>query len=161
MLSDCPPQSRVAGGLVVRSRPYRNTRIISVIRDLYFTGGYMSFARRFHYLFPGIELSEDETGFEVPIPMVALVATAVSFHSILTHCANLCVNCQLYAVLYEWRTGKQQVADFSANSYLDVYQGHVNSMKQIEVQRSAAFHSMMADIYSKARCVYTCVALTY
>ncbi|KAN0141457.1 hypothetical protein V8E53_000702 [Lactarius tabidus] len=64
--------------------------------------------------------------------MVALAATA------------------LYAVLYEWRTGEQQVAEFLANAYLDVYLGHVNTLKHIREHRARAFHFMMADIYIKA-----------
>ncbi|KAN0126122.1 hypothetical protein V8E53_015374 [Lactarius tabidus] len=119
-------------GLVMRSRPYRNECIISAIRDLYFTGGSASFARRFLYLFPTYEYCEGQINHEVPIPMVALVATA------------------LYAALYEWRTGVQQVAEFSANGYLDVYLGHVNTLKHIQEHRAGAFHFMMADIYTKA-----------
>ncbi|KAN0139137.1 hypothetical protein V8E53_003026 [Lactarius tabidus] len=119
-------------GLVMRSRPYRNERIVSTLRDLYFTGGSTSFARRYLYLFPTWESREGEISHEVPIPMVALAATA------------------LYAVLYEWRTGEQQVAEFSANAYLDVYLGHVNTLKHIREHRAGAFHFMMADIYTKA-----------
>ncbi|KAI9433896.1 hypothetical protein H4582DRAFT_1788704, partial [Lactarius indigo] len=66
---------------------------------------------------------------EVPTAMVALVATA------------------LYATLYEWRTGEQQVTEFSANAYLDVYNGHVNTLNHIRKEREGAFHLMMADIY--------------
>lgn len=62
-----------------RTRPYRNRRIISVMRALFFTGGDKSFATRFEHLFP---VHEDDNGVqtrEVPEPMVALVATAVSW----------------------------------------------------------------------------------
>ncbi|KAH9171759.1 hypothetical protein EDB89DRAFT_2070537 [Lactarius sanguifluus] len=69
------------------------------------------------------------------IPMVALAATA------------------LYVALYEWRTGEQQIAEFSTNSYLDVYLGHVNTLELIQEKRSSAFRSMMADIYSQASTV--------
>ncbi|KAN0141831.1 hypothetical protein V8E53_000293 [Lactarius tabidus] len=120
------------GTLVMRSRPYRNDWIITVIRDLYFNGGHMSFANRYRYLFPRRELSDNVLQYEVPMPMVALVATV------------------LYAVIYEWRMGKQQIADFSTNSYLDVYRGHIDTMKEILDKRSGAFHAMMADIYSQA-----------
>ncbi|KAF8486413.1 hypothetical protein DFH94DRAFT_679101 [Russula ochroleuca] len=73
--------------LLLRMWPYRNSRIISVIQDLYFTGGTSSFAQRFDSLFP---TDEDHNGVvmrEVPVPMVALVATA------------------LYATIHEWHTG--------------------------------------------------------
>ena len=63
--------------LVMRTRPYRNDRIITVIRDMFFTGGAASFARRFRFLFPVFEGCNGEEKLEVPIAMVALVATAV------------------------------------------------------------------------------------
>ena len=58
---------------------------------------------------------------------------------------------KLYVALYEWRTGEQQVAEFSANAYLDVYNGHVNTLKHIQDHRAGAFHLMMVDIYTKAK----------
>ena len=57
---------------------------------------------------------------------------------------------QLYATIYEWHTGEQQIAEFSANAYLDVYFGHVNTLKHIQNNREGAFHLMMADIYWQA-----------
>ena len=67
-------------GLVMCSRPYQNDQIISALRNLYFTGGTNSFAQRFMYLFLTYELREGgDLKQEVPIHMVALVATAVSF----------------------------------------------------------------------------------
>ncbi|KAN0124676.1 hypothetical protein V8E53_012645 [Lactarius tabidus] len=127
-----PGPARSTGSLVMRSRPYRNDRIINAIRDLYFSGGHMSFASRCSSHFPSCDHCDNVTRREVPVPMVALVATA------------------LYAVIFEWRSGKQDVEDFSANSYLDVYLGHIETLREILTQRSGAFHSMMADIYSKA-----------
>ena len=58
---------------------------------------------------------------------------------------------KLYTALYEWHTGEQQVAEFSANAYLDVYNGHVNTLKHIQDHRAGAFHLMMVDIYTKAK----------
>ena len=58
---------------------------------------------------------------------------------------------KLYAALYEWRTGEQQVTEFLANAYLDVYNGHVNTLKHIQDHRAGAFHLMMVDIYTKAK----------
>ncbi len=48
------------------------------MHDLYFTGGTSSFAHHFKRQFPTHESSNGELLREVPIPMVALVATAVS-----------------------------------------------------------------------------------
>ncbi|KAI9439729.1 hypothetical protein H4582DRAFT_2075103 [Lactarius indigo] len=105
---------RVNRRLERRTRPYRNDRIITVIQDLYFTGGNTSFAARFPHFFAYTESSDRENRREVPIPMVALVATA------------------LYATLYEWRTGEQQV---------------VFSLCE---RRSGAFRAMMSEIYTQA-----------
>ncbi|KAF8257639.1 hypothetical protein EI94DRAFT_1817265 [Lactarius quietus] len=115
-------------GLVMRSHPYRNERINNVIQDMYFTRGAASFSKKFDYLFPIFEGREGEM-YEVPVPMVALVATA------------------LYVTIYEWRTGEQQIAEFSANAYLDVYHGHINTLNHIQDKCPGAFHLMMADIY--------------
>ena len=52
---------------------------------------------------------------------------------------------------YQQCTGEQQVAEFLANVYLDVYIGHVNTLKHIRDHRPGAFHLMMADIYIKAK----------
>ncbi|KAF8261295.1 hypothetical protein EI94DRAFT_1810478 [Lactarius quietus] len=69
--------------------------------------------------------------------MVALIATA------------------LYAAIYEWRNGACQVTEFLANAYLDVYNGHINTLKHIQENREGAFHLMMADIYKKANTITT------
>ena len=61
-----------------RTVPYRNLRIITAIRKLYFIGGPRSFAGRFEYIFPSNQGLDGVVACEVPVPMVALVATAVS-----------------------------------------------------------------------------------
>jgi hypothetical protein len=71
--------------LVLHMRPYRNDRIIMILRDLYFSGGPKSFAARFDYHFPRFEERDGTTSCEVPAPMLALVATAVSQSSIGLH----------------------------------------------------------------------------
>jgi Domain of unknown function (DUF6532) len=65
-------------GAVMRTRPYRNPLIIRVIRDMYFVGGRGSFSATLSSRFATFEDSDGSTHFEVPKPMVALVATAVS-----------------------------------------------------------------------------------
>ncbi|KAN0140200.1 hypothetical protein V8E53_002096 [Lactarius tabidus] len=94
--------------------------------------GTASFANKFRDLFPMHRSDNGQLSHEVPIPMVALVATA------------------LYATRKEWHTGEHKVSEFSANAYLDVYQGHVNTFKHVLENRERAFHVMMSDIYSQA-----------
>ena len=71
-----------------RNKPYRNIHIITVIWELFFSGGTTSFAHRYHPRFPTFQDSNGDVVLEVPIPMVALVATAVSFILILLLCTN-------------------------------------------------------------------------
>ena len=47
--------------------------------------------------------------------------------------------------------GEQKDVEFSANAYLDVYNGHVNTLRHIQEHRAGAFHLMMVDIYTKVR----------
>jgi hypothetical protein len=60
---------------------------------------------------------------------------------------------QLYAAIREWRTGIHQPADFSTDAYLDAYDGHVNTLKHLSVERPSAYHLMMRELYNLARCV--------
>jgi hypothetical protein len=70
----------MANGLVLRSRPYRNDRIISVIQDLYFAGGSSSFATRYDLLFTHHSPDGNSVHREVPYIMVSLVSTAVGYY---------------------------------------------------------------------------------
>ncbi|KAH9164868.1 hypothetical protein EDB89DRAFT_1911836 [Lactarius sanguifluus] len=114
-------------GIPKRMRPYRNGRIISVIRDLYFTaiGGGSSLATHFEDHFPTHQAANGDIIQEVPMSMVALVATA------------------LYATLFEWRTGEQRTMEFSANTFLDVYLGHVNMLNHICENRAAQMQTSL------------------
>jgi hypothetical protein len=49
-----------------------------MIRDMFFTGGNPSFANRFRNKFPTHQGNDGVVSREVPVAMVALVATAVS-----------------------------------------------------------------------------------
>ena len=53
--------------------------------------------------------------------------------------------------LYEWRSGRHMPAEFSANLYLDVYDGHMNTLNFVLVRHPGAYHSLMADLYAQAR----------
>lgn len=139
-------------GVPMRTKPYRNERIVTVIRNLFFAGGSSSYAHRYDYRFPRYRSNDGVVVREVPVPMLALVATAVS----VTHKLRLHTNLksQLYAAIYEWRTGVRQASEFSTDAYLDAYNGHIGTLKHIEVERPAAFHTMMAHVYTLAR--YLC-----
>ena len=139
----------------MHSRPYCNRRIILAIQHLFFTasGGSPSLATQFDDLFPGTTGDDGLMVPEVPIPMVALVATAVSacfpMHVIML--TEITTIYQLFASIYDWRTGTQQAMEFSTNAYYGVYQAHVSTLQLIQDQRVKAFHTMIPDIYSQVR----------
>src|SRR6266404_2141535 len=129
--------------------PYRNQRIIKVIRELYFMG-YPSFAGQFEARFPVHQGPTGETKQEVPVPMVMLVATALSVFKMLQVMCGANMDYQLYVTLREWHSGERQAIDFSANSYLDVYIGNMDSINLYRENHNAAYHDLMAYIYSQA-----------
>ena len=136
----------------MRMRPYRNGRIIVALRELYFTGGGQSFASRFDHLF----ITQDGNSLgnrELPLPMVSLVATGVSYKSLDMNSMLSWVCFQLYAALFEWGTGEHVPVDFCASTFLDIYTGNVNTLKHILDGRPDPYHQMMANLYSLARCV--------
>ena len=89
---------------------------------------------------------------EVPIAVVALVATAVSVS--MTSYQNLTssnMSHQLYAAIKEWDTGSHKTIEFSANAFIDVYDGHINTFEHLRKNHADTFHFMMSDIYSQVR----------
>ncbi|KAI0279326.1 hypothetical protein BC826DRAFT_1192071 [Russula brevipes] len=113
-------------------QPYRNEWIILAIQQHFFSGGSVSFANEFKHIFPTSKDRNGVTVREVPVAMVALVATAV------------------HATLHEWRSGERRAVKFSANTFLDPYHGHVGSFNHIQEECNHTFHAIMADIYSRA-----------
>jgi hypothetical protein len=87
----------------------------------------------------------------MPDAMLALVATAVRVTYQLRHYTNM--KYQLYAAIREWRTGIHQPTDFSTDTYMDVYDGHVNTLEHLCDEHPRAYHVMMGELYDLARCV--------
>jgi hypothetical protein len=140
-----------SNGLLWHSKPYRNPRIVKVIQEVFFSG-VDAFATHFDHLFLTHLGPDGEMRRELPVPMVALMATAVSC-SIIYSISTVLNMVQLYATLHEWRSGMHQAAKFSANTYMDVYKGHVGTFNSIKRAHESSFHVMMADLYTQARCV--------
>ena len=61
----------------MRTRLYRNDRIIAVIHNMFFVGESNLFATRFANIFRRRGVSP--VRYEVPLPLVCLVTTAVSW----------------------------------------------------------------------------------
>ena len=62
----------------MRTQPYWNQHIISIMHELYFIGGDHSFVNRYSERIATWEGPDGEVVYEAPAAMVALVATAVS-----------------------------------------------------------------------------------
>jgi hypothetical protein len=123
---------------------YQNPQILSVIRDLYFMG-WSLFADKFHDHFPVFEHEDGQTRHEVPMAMVALVATGVCYVLSMRYIAN--TESQLYAAIDEWSTGQRHPMEFSAQAYLEVYQENMALLMKIQDQHNPYFHHMMSEIY--------------
>ena len=81
--------------------------------------------------------------------MLTLAATAVSStYFFITGADRLS---QLYATIRKWCTETYHSINFSANRYLNVYQGHINTLTHIWECCNNAYHVMMSDIYYQAR----------
>jgi len=74
------------------SKLYRNERIITVICDLFFNGGNLSYAHRFDILFLRFQGPDGVFVREMPKPMLGLVATGVRAAYSLRHYTNLYAN---------------------------------------------------------------------
>ncbi|KAH9067676.1 hypothetical protein EDB87DRAFT_1678000 [Lactarius vividus] len=109
-------------------RPFRSSVIISVARDLYFSGNTPFFTLH-QDQFPCHHGPNGDIIWEVPKAMVALVSTAY------------------YAALREWSTGERRQLDFTTNTFVEVYECHIANLNQIEMERNTSYHKMMADIY--------------
>ncbi|KAH8994679.1 hypothetical protein EDB86DRAFT_3078043 [Lactarius hatsudake] len=129
------PRRNANGNVLVGSphlsRPYRSPIIISVIRDLYFSGN-TPFVTCHQDQFPSRQGTEGDVIWEVPKAMVGLVATGY------------------YATLSEWQAGKRRQQDFSANTFQEAYNCHITSLNAIEKNRGVFYHNMMAEIYQLA-----------
>src|SRR6267154_469252 len=99
-----------AQGIPAHTKLYRNNRIVTVIRNMFFVGGSLAYAHQYNHRFPKFTGSNGVEVREVPVPMVALVATAVS--STYQHRCHTNWESQLYAAIHEWRTGVHQAYDF-------------------------------------------------
>ena len=59
--------------------------------------------------------------------------------------------CQLYTTIHQWHNGTYELVEFLASAYIDMYNGHVNTLHHIQKHKTTTFHAIMVDIYSQAR----------
>lgn len=147
VILNCCSQVNILSASARLSQPYRSTIIISVIRDIFFSGP-VPFVTRHQDHFPchhgpcGTEI------WQVPKALVALVATAVRlrFWFLLHYLTSLGIS-KYYAALKEWSTGVHKHSNFTVETNFDVYKGHVDSIDNIEKTQKRFHFLMMADIY--------------
>ncbi len=76
-----------SNGLLWCSKLYWNPRIVKVIQEVFFTG-VDAFATHFNHLFLTHLGPDRKMRHELPVPMVALVATAISCSIVYKHSAK-------------------------------------------------------------------------
>ncbi|KAG6825398.1 hypothetical protein H0H92_003821 [Tricholoma furcatifolium] len=119
------PRSGPTKILICRTRPYEHPAVISTLREFVFLGSRTTLAAKYAGRF-GIQVPE------LPIPMVAMVATAV------------------HASLDEWVSGSQKKQDFNSDMYEDVYRGHELFICNMRNDKRKAYDKMMQRLYNLA-----------
>ena len=54
---------------------------------------------------------------------------------------------QIYAALFQWRTGQYIAVEFASKMFVDCYRGHLGTLDSIEVNNPGGYHDLMSDIY--------------
>ncbi|TFK45274.1 hypothetical protein OE88DRAFT_1812662 [Heliocybe sulcata] len=112
------------------NEPYKHPTILAIMQALYFSG---SGALGIQHVDQFTSSLATDSDAEVPISMVALVATAI------------------HNSLMEWQTGTRSPREFSALNCGDVYRTHVGILEKIKGDKPVFFHRMMCDLYRDAR----------
>ncbi|KAG1858580.1 hypothetical protein C8R48DRAFT_674171 [Suillus tomentosus] len=115
----------------IRNRPYQGELLVLLISNQLFHSSRavgVKFASRF------VEIAKNKSKRpEIPIPFLALVATAVVYSALL------------------WKSlGSPGKFNFSGNQFSEVYSYHVKSLERLKHDAPGKFHYMMADIYEAA-----------
>ncbi|KAG2737944.1 hypothetical protein P692DRAFT_20883061 [Suillus brevipes Sb2] len=113
--------------LPIGKKPYQGELLIFLLHDGVFNGA-KSIGVRFSARF--VEIARNKCNRpEVPIPLLALVATAI------------------YAALF-WKTlGSPGKFNFSGNQFSETYVFHVKFLEGLKKDAPGKFHCMMADIF--------------
>ncbi|KAG2133238.1 uncharacterized protein EDB93DRAFT_1254907 [Suillus bovinus] len=122
----------------IPNKPYQGEFLIALIHGCIFNGA-QSVGVRFAQHF--IEIAQNKANhLEVPIPIVALVVTAV------------------YAALLWKSVGSPAKFSFSGNQFSETYFFHVKFLENMRDKVPTKFHRMMANIYEAVqllRCTHT------
>ncbi|KAG2029602.1 hypothetical protein BDR03DRAFT_987647 [Suillus americanus] len=115
----------------IRNRPYQGELLVLLISNQLFHSSRavgVKFASHF------VEIAKNKSKCpKIPIPFLALVATAVVYSTLL------------------WKSlGSPGKFNFSGNQFSEVYSYHIKSLKQLKHNAPGKFHYMMANIYEAA-----------
>ncbi|TFK46177.1 hypothetical protein OE88DRAFT_1648740 [Heliocybe sulcata] len=127
--------------------PYKHPTILAIMQALYFSGSGALGVQHVDRFASSLATDPDA---EVPISMVALVATAVR-SLLLCHYLKADAFVKIHNSLMEWQTGTRSPREFSALNCGDVYRTHVGILEKIKSNKPVFFHRMMSDLYRDAR----------
>ncbi|KAL1750441.1 hypothetical protein FB107DRAFT_279625 [Schizophyllum commune] len=131
--------ARKEDGTYIDFKPFSNRCVISVIQSVVFRGsGRRAIARKLLDAFLGI--SQDEAQLELPIPMVAVAATAVG------------------AALKDHQLGLTEPSDFAHNKASGIYKDHAHHLASIRTNRPPAYHRLMMDLFKAASGATLCTS---
>ncbi|GLB45655.1 hypothetical protein LshimejAT787_2500470 [Lyophyllum shimeji] len=109
-----------------------NPIIISTLKEFYFPGTRGSLGEKHAHMFSSsIEEGPGSNELEIPLPMLAIVATT------------------LHSALDDWASGERKPTDFNAERYEDVYNAHVTTLKTIQ-KKKLKYHRLMSNLYNAA-----------
>jgi hypothetical protein len=142
-LTNIPLQQSNDDASPIGKKPYQGDLLIFLIYEGVFTGAKsigVKFAERF------VELANNKGNRpEMPIPLLALVATAV--WSFLLNFPLYSLVFKVYAALF-WKTlGSPGKFNFTGNQFSETYVFHVKFLEDLKRDAPGKFHCMMADIY--------------
>jgi hypothetical protein len=89
-----------------------------------------------------------ESEVEIPLSMLALVATAVRSFSF-QFAKDVDLEAKVYAAIAEFLTAESAKPDFSASVYTDAYLRHITTLKDIKIRNARAYHALMATLFNE------------
>ena len=139
MYSHLVPQEKVNNSL-----PYQHEIIVDIIHDAFFKG------RRSVHTLPRSDFNvkwQGEVHKELPVSMVALVATAVRL-SVPLMSILLILELQVFCALLN--EGVSETMNFQADTFAPTYLAHVEAMNSVYKSRPRAYHTMLERLYDMA-----------
>ncbi|KAG5638099.1 hypothetical protein H0H81_001866 [Sphagnurus paluster] len=124
---------------IVEGKPYQHPILIATLKESFFASGRKSLGDKYALKFlSSITDGEASKEPEIPLPMIAFVATA------------------LHSALDDWFSGECKKTSFNADAYEDIYNSHVSLLDDIRKQK-VKYHRMASNLYKSA--MYDCLCL--